>query len=210
MHNIPVAYEDQWFLIADKPAGLLTIPAPKKESRTLTGILNDELKKGNAAYRLHPCHRLDKETSGLIIYAKGKSIQKKMMDEFKERKVKKVYLGFVQGSIKDDAGEIKKPLEGRYALTRFQILKRMPGFSVLEIMPLTGRKNQVRIHFKGIGHPLVGESKFAYRKDYPLKAKRALLHAGFIEFTHPVTGKKVRVFSAMPEDMQDFLNKHNH
>ena len=90
--NIPVVYEDDWLLIADKPAGLLTIPSPGKVRRTLTGILNEDLKKKGLLYRLHPCHRLDRETSGLIIYAKGKSVQKKMMDEFRNGKVKKTLI----------------------------------------------------------------------------------------------------------------------
>jgi len=209
MNNIPVAYEDEWLLIADKPAGLLTIPSPRKELRTLTAILNDELKKKGVAYRLHPCHRLDRDTSGLIIYAKGKSVQKKMMEEFKQRRIKKVYLAFVQGIIKDSVGEIKKPIDGRYAVTRFRTLRRKAGFSVLEIMPLTGRKNQIRLHLKGIGHPLVGEARFAFRKDYVLKSKRACLHAGFLEFAHPVTKRTVRVGSDMPKDLEEFLNKHN-
>ena len=83
--NIPIIYEDEWLLVADKPSGLLTVPTPKNEKRTLTSILN-----------LYPCHRLDRETSGLIIYAKDKSTQQKMMDEFRGRKVKKTYLAFVR------------------------------------------------------------------------------------------------------------------
>ena len=87
--NISIIYEDDWLLVADKPSGLLVIPTPKKESRTLTNILNEDLQNRGIPYRLHPCHRLDRETSGLIIYAKGKSVQQKMMHEFKEKKVKK-------------------------------------------------------------------------------------------------------------------------
>ena len=89
--NIPIVYEDEWLSVLNKPAGLLVIPTPKKEKRTLTSILNDDLKIRDLTYRLHPCHRLDKETSGLIIYAKGKSIQKIMLQEFKQRKIKKRY-----------------------------------------------------------------------------------------------------------------------
>ena len=208
MNNIPVIYEDDWFLIVDKPPGLLSIPAPGKQARTLTGILNEELVKKGVSYRLHPCHRLDKDTSGLIIYAKGKSSQKKMMNEFKARKVKKTYLAFVQGIIKEDSGRIERPVDGRPAVTCFRTLGRRGGFTVLEVTSLSGRKNQLRIHLRGIGHPLVGESKFAFRKDYSLKAKRACLHAGFLEFTHPVTKKTVRVKSRIPKDMEGFLNRH--
>ena len=205
---IPIIYEDEWLVIADKPAGLLTIPTPKNEKSTLTNILNEELKKNGLAYRLHPCHRLDRETSGLIIYAKGKSIQKKMMDLFKAHKIKKTYLAFVHGIIKDDKGQITKPIDGLSALTRYRVLERRENFTVLEIIPQTGRKNQIRIHFKGIGHPLVGETKFAFRKDYRLRAKRLCLHAKSLEFLHPITGEVIRENSPLPGDLEKFLQTH--
>ena len=87
LSNIPVLYEDDWIMILEKPPGLLTVPAPGKSSRTLTVILNEDLKARGLNYRLHPCHRLDKETSGLIMYAKGKSAQDKLMLLFKNRKI---------------------------------------------------------------------------------------------------------------------------
>lgn len=206
--NIPVVYEDNWLLIVDKPTGLLVIPTPKREPRTLTSILNEDLESKGLTYRLHPCHRLDRETSGLIIYAKGKSAQKKMMDEFKHRKVKKKYLAFVQGTLPKIQGKIDIPIEGLNSVTEYKAVKQMRDFSVVEVMPLTGRTNQIRIHFKSIGHPLVGEAKFAFRRDYPLKAKRICLHAQTIEFVHPVTKKTINVNSGLPRDLEEFLKKH--
>ncbi|MDD4900279.1 MAG: RluA family pseudouridine synthase [Candidatus Omnitrophica bacterium] len=195
--NIPIVYEDNWLLIADKPAGLLVIPTPKKEKRTLTSILN-----------LHPCHRLDRETSGLIIYAKTKSVQKQMMELFSRRLVKKHYLGFVQGKLRQRSGEIRIAVEGKPAQTRYEVLEERNDFSIVKVFPLTGRKNQIRIHFKSIGHPLVGESRFAFRKDFALKAKRACLHAAYLEFLHPVTRKMLKVEAKLALDMQQFLNAH--
>jgi 23S rRNA pseudouridine1911/1915/1917 synthase len=206
--NIPVAYEDDWLVIVDKPAGLLTIPAPGENPRSLSGILNKDLEERGLSYRLHPCHRLDRETSGLIIYAKGKSVQKKMMDLFKERRIKKTYVAFVQGIIKEDNGQINRPVERTGALTRFRVLRRRGDFTVLEVNPQTGRKNQIRIHFKAIGHPLVGETRFAFRKDYKLRAKRLCLHAQGLEFTHPITGKIIRQESPLPGDLEKFLQLH--
>lgn len=207
--NILVAYEDEWLLIVDKPSGLLTIPTPKKESRTLNSILNEEAKKKGVSYRLHPCHRLDKETSGLTIYAKGKSIQKKMMEKFKKHKIKKIYIAFVQGRIDQNMDEIKKPIEGLYAVTRFRVLERRKRFSILEVIPLTGRKNQIRIHLKSIGHPIIGETKFAFRRDYALKSKRICLHAKSLEFTHPITKKPVSIDSKLPKDLEEFLKRQS-
>jgi len=206
--NIPVVYEDDWLLVVDKPAGLLTIPTPRNEKRTLTSILNDDLKERGLLYRLHPCHRLDRETSGLVIYAKGKSIQKKMMDEFKNKSVGKKYLAFVQGRVVKDQGEINRPIEFRPAITKYRVSQRRKDFTVLEVMLLTGRTNQIRIHFKAIGHPIVGETKFAFRKDFLLRAKRLCLHARDLEFLHPVTKKVVRLSVDLPKDLNDFLDNH--
>ncbi|RKY31670.1 MAG: hypothetical protein DRP74_04335 [Candidatus Omnitrophota bacterium] len=206
--NIPVVYEDEWFLVIDKPAGLLTIPSPKKDSRVLTNILNEDLKRRGVSYRLHPCHRLDKETSGLIIYAKGKSSQHKMMEEFKQKRIKKTYLAFVQGLLKKNQGNIDFPIEGRPACTKYKILQRKKDFTIVEVNPLTGRKNQIRIHFKQIGHPLVGEDKFAFRRDFRLRSKNLCLHAKALEFRHPFTKKTLYLNSPLPMKMRDFLNKN--
>lgn len=207
-HNIPVVYEDDWLLIADKPSGLLTIPTPKNEQRTLTGILNEELKQRGISYRLHPCHRLDRETSGLIIYAKGESIQKKMTELFRQKKIKKKYIAFAQGDIRPPQGKITNRIEGQVAITKYNVIEKRKDFTVVEVLPLTGRTNQIRIHFKGIGHPLVGETKFAFRKDYRLKAKRVCLHAAQLGFIHPVTKKTVSVNSKLAKDLEEFLMLH--
>ncbi|MEW6074827.1 MAG: RNA pseudouridine synthase [Candidatus Omnitrophota bacterium] len=207
--NIPVAYEDKWLMIMDKPSGLLVIPTPRNETRTLTSILNSDAKAKGLAYRLHPCHRLDRDTSGLVIYAKGKSLQQAMMRMFKEKKIKKTYLGFVQGALVKAGGRISHPIDSQPSLTEYNTIKAYKDFTVVKIMPETGRKNQIRIHFKRIGHPLVGERRFAFRKDFAIKAKRLCLHAQQLEFRHPVTGQEVRVESALPEYFKLFLQQHN-
>lgn len=206
--NIPVAYEDDWLLVVDKPSGLLVVPTPKNESRTLTSILNEDAKERNLSYRLHPCHRLDRETSGLIIYAKGKSTQKKMMQQFKERNIQKKYIAFLQGNLTSDKGQITKPIEGLSSKTIYKVIERRKDFSIAEVYPFTGRTNQIRIHFSQIGHPVVGESKFAFRRDFALKAKRLCLHAGSLGFQHPVTARAIKIESALPEELKKFLNEH--
>lgn len=193
-------------MVVDKPAGLLTIPTPKRESRTLTSILNEYFSQKKASFHLHPCHRLDRETSGLIIYAKGKSVQQKMMQAFKSRIVKKTYIAFVQGNLRLSQGVIQNPIEGLSAKTVYRLLERKRPFSVVEAQPLTGRTNQLRIHFKQLGHPVVGETKFAFRKDFSLKSKRLCLHAKRLEFIHPVTKKKVFLEAKLPKYLQDFLS----
>ncbi|MFH1458400.1 MAG: RluA family pseudouridine synthase [Candidatus Omnitrophota bacterium] len=206
--NIPIAFEDDWLLVVDKPSGLLVIPTPKKEPRTLTSVLNMGLKEKGASFRLHPCHRLDREASGLMIYAKGKSIQKKMMDVFKSGRVKKTYMAFAQGVWPQNNGRIELPIERRPSATCYQVIERRKDFTVVKVFPLTGRTNQIRIHFKSITHPLVGESRFAYRREYKLKFKRACLHCVSLEFIHPVTKKETKIHCELAADLKDFLKIH--
>lgn len=208
-----IIYEDDWLMVVDKPSGMLVIPTPKKETNTLTDLLNQDLDSRGIETRAHPCHRLDRETSGLIIYAKGKKTQQLLMAEFKKRAVKKLYVAFVHGRIKKNSDTIKGNIynrnknRGELAITKYKVLERRGSFSVLEAEPVTGRTNQIRIHFKEIGHPLVGESVYAFRKDFKLRFKRAALHAEYIEFTHPVTGKRLQFTSPLPPDMENFISK---
>ena len=195
--NIPIIYEDDWLQVVNKPSGLLVIHTPRNEKRTLTSILG-----------IHPCHRLDRETSGLIIYAKGKSIQKKMMDEFKQKRVRKIYAAIVQGNLAHNEGRITYPIENSSAVTKYKVIRRGKDFTLVEVMPLTGRTNQIRIHFKNIGHPIVGERVYAFRKDFKLKARRLCLHAKELEFIHPVTKRKIHLDAGQDTYLQEFLNTH--
>ena len=195
--NIPIVYEDDCLLVVDKPSGLLTVPTPKNEQRTLTSILG-----------LYPCHRLDRNTSGLIIYAKTKALQQKMADEFRQRKVNKVYVAFINGLPLKGEGIIENKIEGMFAKTQYRVVERRNGFAVVQVRPFTGRTNQIRIHFKSIGHPILGEDKFAFRKDFKIKAKRLMLHASRLEFKHPLSEKVMVIDSEIPQAMKDFLKEH--
>jgi 23S rRNA pseudouridine1911/1915/1917 synthase len=206
--NIPIVFEDDWLLVVNKPAGLLSVPTPKNESRTLTSILNQDAQARGLNYRLHPCHRLDRETSGLLIYAKGKSVEEKMIGAFRDRLVGKKYIAFVHGKLSQPQGSISSAIEGKSALTKYRVIQEKSNYSVVEVFPVSGRTNQIRIHFKHIQHPLVGEDKFAYRKDFRLRAKRICLHANYLEFKHPQTAKMVVIKSPLAEDLQKFLDDH--
>jgi 23S rRNA pseudouridine1911/1915/1917 synthase len=205
--NIPIVYEDDCLLVLDKPAGLLTIPTPHNESRTLISILNDDARDRGLLYRLHPCHRLDRDTSGLIIFAKGKAAQKKMMEQFARHAVRKRYYAVVHGQVQPQEGAIRTAINGQPALTSYCVLKAQREFSVMDVRPETGRKNQIRIHCKQIGHPLVGESRFAFRRDYTLRAKRALLHAVALDFEHPIDKRPMHLEALVPKDMQLFIGQ---
>jgi len=205
MTKYSIIFEDDYLLVVNKPSGLLVIPTPKGEKNTLTDLLNDYLQSKSSSadsVKAHPCHRLDRDTSGLILYAKGKSMQQKMMSQFHDKEVAKKYLAFVQGHPKKQTGSIDYRLEGKEAITKYSILKYYPrGYSLVEVELITGRTNQIRLHFKMLGHPIVGERRFAFAKDYPVKSKRLALHSTFISFYHPVTDEKMSFTCDMPDDM---------
>jgi 23S rRNA pseudouridine1911/1915/1917 synthase len=205
--QIKITFEDDCIVVVDKPAGILVIPTPKNEKYTLTSILNEDFKERGLNITLHPCHRLDRETSGIIIYAKGKKNQQKIMEQFKQHKVKKTYIAFVHGHLKTPKGVLRDYLEGKLAVTEYKILEHKPNFDIIELNPLTGRKNQIRIQFKKIGHPLVGERHFAFARDFDLKFKRTALHAQKIEFNHPKTNKHLIFKADLAKDMLGLIGK---
>ncbi len=227
---VPILYQDKDIFVFDKPAGLLVVPDPKGTALTLENLVNEQYPPSLEA-PLYPCHRLDRETSGAIIFARGKANQEKVMDQFRNGAVQKKYLAFVRGKMKNPAGEIKSVIrdfhkkkhgpsrerglrypdrkpEGKLAFTRYKVLSVKHLFSVVEIYPLTGRTNQIRIHMGEIGHPLLGERLYAFGKDFPIKFKRVALHAAEVSFKHPVSGQKLTVRAELAKDMENFLNRY--
>jgi 23S rRNA pseudouridine1911/1915/1917 synthase len=210
-----IIYEDEYLIVVDKPSGMLVIPTPNKETNTLTDLLNRELDERHVEANAHPCHRIDRETSGLIIYAKGKKAQQLMMEEFRKKTVKKTYVAFVHGDVRKKFDTIERDIynksKGRKenAETKYTVIEKRKDFTMIEAMPVTGRTNQIRIHLKSIGHPLVGESVYAFRKDFDLKFKRVALHASYLRFTHPVTKEVMEFKSPLPEDMKALWEKED-
>ena len=215
---IKVLYEDEQFMVFDKPAGLLVIPTPQNESNTLVNIVNHQHK--NDHWKLHPCHRLDRETSGVILFAKGKHNQQLAMDAFQRKSVKKIYYAFVQGRLLKPSGELRSNIRdldqkrfhkhsaGQFAVTRYKLLKAQKHFSVVQIEPITRRTNQIRIQFKQIGHPLVGDRKYSFGRDFVVKFRRTALHAHSLEWKNPVTNQFIKITSPLPEDMEVFLARN--
>jgi 23S rRNA pseudouridine1911/1915/1917 synthase len=211
MRPLKIVYEDDWYIVIDKPTGILVTPSANKDLDSLTDRVNAELAKRGLTVKAHPCHRLDRETSGLVIFAKGKMAQSKMMDEFREKKVEKKYLAFVHGKLAQKKALIKKQIwlekkkNWQMAITRYQVREERRDFSVVEVEPITGRTNQIRLHFKQLHHPILGERKFAFARDFSLKFKRLALHAEKISFLHPFSKEKISLYSPLPEEMENFL-----
>ncbi|HLF18180.1 MAG TPA: RluA family pseudouridine synthase [Candidatus Omnitrophota bacterium] len=216
---IPVLFENNHCMVFDKPAGLLVVPSPHHEKKTLESLVNAQYRKDQQPH-LFPCHRLDRDTTGAILFAKGKEKQLRLMDLFRQRSVRKSYVGYVHGRMKRREGTLStfvKSLEeerffkneaGKQAVTRYKVIQIKKGFSVVEFEPLTGRTNQIRIQFKAIGHPLLGERKYVIAKDFDLKFRRTALHATRIQWQDPFEHKAITVESPLPKDMKEFIQRH--
>ncbi|MBN3040970.1 MAG: RluA family pseudouridine synthase [Candidatus Omnitrophica bacterium] len=210
-----VVFEDEFVIVVNKLVKILIQPSPKKEKNTLTSLLRQDLN-----VKVYPCHRLDRETSGLIIYAKDNFCEKNIMDQFRRSLINKKYLCFVKGRLKRKKGLLEGEIldkEGRRfgekakkAKTLYRVIKEFDKFSFLELTPFTGRTNQLRIQLADIGHPILGEDKYAFRRDFPLNFKRLALHASCLEFTHPRSRKKISLEIELPYDMKSFLQNLFH
>jgi len=203
-HNA-IVYEDDDIVVVNKPSGLLTVPTPRNEKNTLTNQLNRLLQEQQPPIRVFPCHRLDRDTSGLIVYAKSRQMQQAVMGQFKRGVVKKRYIAFIRGRMKQQRGIVDFPIEGKKSVTKYSVLQRRSHFSILEVESLTGRTNQVRIHFAKLGYPLLGERKFAFGKDFEVKFRRTALHAWRIEFLHSRTRKKLCFCCKLADDMSRLI-----
>lgn len=220
MKPVEILYKDAAFYVFNKPPGLVVIPAPG-ETRTLTDVVNEQCPGKDNEGPLHPCHRLDRDTTGVIIFARGKKNQQLLMEEFHRRRITKRYLALVHGKLKKPFGTIQgavksfdqkrfnRHAKARWAESEYRVLEQRNGYSLVEIFTETGRANQIRIHFSDLlRHPLVGERKYAFARDYTLKFRRTALHAANVKWRHPVTKKTIEVKAPMPQDMKDFLTLH--
>jgi 23S rRNA pseudouridine1911/1915/1917 synthase len=216
---VPIVYQDEAYIVFNKPAGLVVIPTPHEE-KTLTDVVNAQCVSQDNAGLLYPCHRLDRDTSGVIIFARGKKNQKLLMDEFHQNAIKKRYWALVHGRIKQPVGLIKGAIASfdeqkfnrfakpKWAVTEYNVLEQRNGYSLTEVSTQTGRSNQIRIHFSQMGHPLVGERKYAFAKDFLLKFRRTALHAAAIFWRHPLTKQMIEAQAPLPDDMRLFMETH--
>ena len=205
--RIPLLYEDDDLVVVSKPSGLLSVPTPGAEGSTLPGVLAAE---GHAG--LLPVHRLDRDASGLVVLAKHEAARAALENLFRGRAVKKIYWALVRGRLRPESGVFEDPIldegatarvhaSGKPALTRWRVLAHHRASSVVEIELVTGRYNQIRLHFAHHDQALVGERKYARGKDDPLRAKRVALHAWRLAFPHPLQGHRIEVEAPLPEDL---------
>jgi RluA family pseudouridine synthase len=203
---ISVLFDDSGVLVVDKPAGLLSVPSGRGDEPTLVEMLKSQ------GIRAEPVHRLDREVSGALICARDAATRAALEDQFRERELKKIYWALARGILRQSNGELKYPLLeergnvrvsaiGKPSLTRYRTLCIFEGASELEVDLVTGRYNQIRVHFAHAGYPLIGERKYARGRDDPFRFGRVALHAWRVAFAHPNTRAMVEVEAALPSDL---------
>ena len=205
-----LVHEDADLLVVDKPAGLLTIATEREPERTAYRLLGDWLAaRGSTAGRLLIVHRLDRETSGLVVFAKSMAAKQSLQAQFATRDVERIYIALVEGIVQRDQGTLMgrvaedrslrvrttlDPRAGREAITRYRVLERRGDTTLLELSLVTGRRGQIRAQLAALGHPIIGDREFGSRRN-PLR--RVALHATRLGFAHP-SGGRSRFESPMP------------
>lgn len=205
--DVPILYCDEDILILDKPAGLLTVPGRKEEHQD---SLEFRVREKHPEARI--VHRLDMETSGLLLMARNKESHRNLGLQFEKRKIEKIYIASVWGEMREDDGCVELPLicdwpnrplqmvdyeNGRAAKTKWRVLEKNNQDSRVELMPVTGRTHQLRVHMAEIGNPILGDDFYAHRHAFEASS-RLLLHAQTLTFLHPKTSKKMTIKSECP------------
>lgn len=221
---LDVVYEDRDIIVVNKPKGLVVHPANGNPDGTLVNAIM-ELCKGSLSgiggeIRPGIVHRLDKDTSGLLIVAKNDEAHINMSNQIKNREVKKIYIALVRGIVGENEVTINMPIgrsikdrkkmavrkEGKEAVTHFKVLKRYGKYTLLEIKIDTGRTHQIRVHMSEIGHPVVGDMVYSNGKN-EFGVEGQMLHAKSLDFKHPLTGKEMHLEAELPDYFKAVLNK---
>lgn len=211
-----IVFEDADIIVIEKQAGLLSIATKDEKRATAYSLLSTHVKRENRENKIFIVHRLDRETSGLMLFAKSEAVKKKLQETWNETVLDRTYLAILEGSVEKDKGTIasylfedkvyrvhssQNPAKGDKAVTNYSVLKRNKGLTLMKVNLETGRKNQIRVHMQDIGHSIIGDKKYGATSS-PIK--RLGLHAQQLSFVHPTSGEKLhfetqkpRVFSGL-------------
>jgi 23S rRNA pseudouridine1911/1915/1917 synthase len=215
-----VAYEDQHLLVVDKPAGLVVHPARGHREGTLAQLLAGKVAGGEDPERAGIVHRLDRDTSGLLVVARSDEAHRRLQALIQSRQLEREYLALVEGRPPARTGTIEAPIGRdprvrtrmavggnfpRDARTRFTLERAFEGFSLLRLRLDTGRTHQIRVHLQSIGHPVAGDPE--YGTAGLLDLERQFLHATRLAFPHPLTGEPIEVHSPLPNDLREALER---
>lgn len=213
--KLDILYEDKFLIIVNKPANLLTISTNKEKVRTLYSYVYDYLKQKNKRNKVFIVHRLDKDTSGIVMFAKDEIIKHQLQDNWD--KVKRNYVAVVNGKVEKQKGVLKSYLNetktlytysvqdknGKLAITEYEKILENKKYTMLSLNLKTGRKNQIRVQLADIGNSIVGDKKYGIKKD-PIR--RMALHANYMEFIHPKTKEKIVIDIDIPNSFVNLVN----
>ena len=222
--NIPidVVFEDDYLLIVNKKSGMVVHPAPGNYQKTLVNALlyRFHLSQGENIARPGIVHRIDKDTSGLMVVAKDDKTHELLTEMLKEKQIERIYIALVEGIIKHDRGTIDAPIgrdpinrqkmmvtekNSKNAITHFKVLKRYSKHTLIECKLETGRTHQIRVHLSYIGYPIVNDPVYGRKKSTTPFGQ--LLHSSTIKFIHPITKKEIYFQAPLPEEFQEYLEK---
>jgi 23S rRNA pseudouridine1911/1915/1917 synthase len=219
---LDIIYEDEQVLVLNKPAGMVVHPGPGHPNGTLVNALlahHPPIAQVGPRDRAGIVHRLDKETSGVLVVAKEETTLKALQEQFKSREIEKTYLALVWDCVQPPEGIIEVPIgrhprhrqrmaalaEGKYARTRYHAVRCFHKHTLLELHPYTGRTHQIRVHLSWLGYPVVGDTTYG-RRDRRLLKDRHFLHAHRLRFVHPTTGEELACEAPLPADLEDVLD----
>jgi 23S rRNA pseudouridine1911/1915/1917 synthase len=213
--GLNIVFEDPFIIVIEKQAGLLSIATATEKEQTAFSILSEHVKKRDPKNKIFVLHRLDRDTSGVMMFAKSEEVQQLLQNAWKETVLERSYIAVVEGPLSQAEGTItswlteskafkmyssRTPNDGQKAVTHYKVLKKNKHYSLLEVKLETGRKNQIRVHLQDIGHSVIGDKKYGATK-HPIG--RLGLHARVLAFRHPITGEPVRYETDIPKE---FLN----
>lgn len=218
--KLDIIYEDKTMIVVNKPAHLLTIATQDEKINTLYHKVYEYEKKKNKNNKIFIVHRLDKDTSGLVLFAKNQKLKENLQANWNSLAKVREYIGVVEGSVEKNKGTIKEYLtetktlltvkttekKGKLALTNYEVLRKEKGFSVLKINIKTGRKNQIRVAMQGLNHPIIGDKKYGSTKN-PLR--RICLHASKLVILNPLTNQEMEFNAKLPQEFKIFNEKSN-
>lgn len=215
-----IVHQERELLVVEKQPRLLSVPTPLREDEDslVERLLESERERGVRRPAIYALHRLDWDTSGLLLFARSRRAFEGLESQFVRRTIERIYMAVATGRVEPDEGKFqsrlvedqkslkvhttRRPGEGKEAITEYTVTERLPGATVLSIRLKTGRRNQIRVHFAEAGHPLLGDK--SYGKPSPLIGRTAL-HARTLRFLHPITGKRVEYDSDPPRDMRRLI-----
>ncbi|CAM4468585.1 23S rRNA pseudouridine1911/1915/1917 synthase [Paenibacillus endophyticus] len=213
LEGLAILFEDEHIIVIKKESGLLSISSDSAPENEVTAYrqLTAHVRLENSKNRIFVVHRLDRDTSGVMMFAKSEAVQQQLQNSWQDTVQERIYVALVEGAVKKEKGTISSwlkesktlkmysssyPNDGLHAVTHYKVLRSNKSFSLLEVQLETGRKNQIRVHMEDIGHPVVGDKKYGAKSR---TIGRLGLHARVLAFTHPVTGKLVRFETDIPK-----------